>query len=205
MGQRGALVGIANREELYRVHGDAEGLDLLDVCLYMSDPDTAQELQAILGEAGSAWTMGSDSSGASTPFQGPQTHPNPTFPRSLKWFTVIGDVETVWKMMETIWKSHDGRHGTDDTTRPRAVSQPVSRAAVQVGITPVQLFRTGAIQRKHSSPGQVIGTENPPQFLVKERCPLSTVPNSQVTGWIRDRWGGQSPTLRTTFRASAPA
>lgn len=69
-----------------------------------------------------------------------------------KWQTVIGDVDTVRKMMETIWKSQFDRHGTDDTTRPLNVSQPEAEAAVQMSVTLVQLFRTGAIERKHGVP-----------------------------------------------------
>ncbi len=64
-----------------------------------------------------------------------------------KWDTVIGDVDTVRKMMETIWKSQLDRHGTDDTTKPLNVSQPEAEAAVQMGVTLVQLFRTEAIRR----------------------------------------------------------
>lgn len=64
-----------------------------------------------------------------------------------KWGTVIGDVETVRQMMETIWKSHRDRHGTDDTTTPLNVSQAEAEAAVQIGVTLVHLFRSGAIQR----------------------------------------------------------
>ena len=64
-----------------------------------------------------------------------------------KWGIVIGDVDTVRKMMETIWKSQFDRHGTDDTTKPLNVSQAEAEAAVQMGVTLVQLFRTGAIRR----------------------------------------------------------
>ena len=64
-----------------------------------------------------------------------------------KWGTVIGDVDTVRKMMETILNSQFDRHGTDDTTKPLNVSQPEAEAAVQMGVTLVQLFRTGAIRR----------------------------------------------------------
>ena len=45
-----------------------------------------------------------------------------------KWETVIGDVDTVRKMMATIWKSQSDRHGTDDTTRPLNVSTARSRS-----------------------------------------------------------------------------
>ena len=68
-----------------------------------------------------------------------------------KWETVIGDVDTVRKMMATIWKSQSDRHGTDDTTRSLNVSQPAAEAAVQMAVTLVQLFRTGAIRREHDS------------------------------------------------------
>ena len=54
--------------------------------------------------------------------------------------------------MATIWKSQFDQHGTDDTTRPLNVSQPEAEAAVQMSVTLVQLFRTGAIRRKHDSP-----------------------------------------------------
>ena len=64
-----------------------------------------------------------------------------------KWGTVIGDVDTVRKMMKTILKSQFDRHGTDDTTKPLNVSQPEAEAAVQMAVTLVQLFRTGAIWR----------------------------------------------------------
>lgn len=64
-----------------------------------------------------------------------------------KWDTVIGDVDTVRKMMATIWKSQFDRHGTDDTTKALNVSQSEAEAAVQVAVTLVQLFRTGAIRR----------------------------------------------------------
>ena len=69
-----------------------------------------------------------------------------------KWETVIGNVDTVRKMMATIWKSQFDRHGTDDTTKPLNVSQPEAEAAVQMGVTLVHLFRTGAIRRKHARP-----------------------------------------------------
>ena len=45
-----------------------------------------------------------------------------------KWGTVIGDVSTVRKMMETIWKSQLDRHGTDDTAKPLNVLQRRSRS-----------------------------------------------------------------------------
>lgn len=64
-----------------------------------------------------------------------------------KWGTVIGDVDTVRKMMETIWKSQLDRHGTDNATKPFNVSQSEAEAAVQMAVTLVQLFRTEAIQR----------------------------------------------------------
>ena len=67
-----------------------------------------------------------------------------------KWATVIGDVDTVRKMMETIWKSQLDRHGTDDTTKPLNVSQPEAEAAVQMGVTLVKLFRTEAIWMRNS-------------------------------------------------------
>ena len=67
--------------------------------------------------------------------------------KSEKWETVIGDVDTVRKMMKTILKSQFDRHGTDDTAKPLNVSQPEAEAAVQMGVTLVQLFRTGAIRR----------------------------------------------------------
>ena len=53
--------------------------------------------------------------------------------------------------MEMIWKSQFDRHGTDDTARPLNVSQPEAEAAVQIGVTLVQLFRTGAIRIRGSS------------------------------------------------------
>ena len=37
-----------------------------------------------------------------------------------QWETVIGNVDTVRKMMATIWKSQFDRHGTDDTTKPES-------------------------------------------------------------------------------------
>ena len=63
-----------------------------------------------------------------------------------KWETVIGDVDTVRMMMRTIWKSQSDRHGTDDPAKPRNVSQPEAEAAVQIAVTLVHLFRTGAIR-----------------------------------------------------------
>ncbi|MYC86122.1 MAG: hypothetical protein F4X18_11530 [Acidimicrobiia bacterium] len=64
-----------------------------------------------------------------------------------KWETVIGDVDTVRKMMATIWKSQFDRRGTDDPAKPLMVSQPEAEAAVHMGVTLVQLFRTEAIRR----------------------------------------------------------
>ena len=72
-----------------------------------------------------------------------------------KWDTVIGDVDTVQKMMETIWKSQSDRHGTDDATKPRNVSQAEAEAAVQMGVTLVQLFRTEAIWMISQNMGSV--------------------------------------------------
>ena len=63
-----------------------------------------------------------------------------------KWETVIGDVGTVRKMMRTIWKSQSDRHGTDDPAKPRNVSKPEAESAVQMAVTLVHLFRTGAIR-----------------------------------------------------------
>ncbi len=63
-----------------------------------------------------------------------------------KWTTEIGDVETVLKMMKAIWKSHKGRHGTDDETKPANVSQAQAEAAVQLAVTLVQLLRTQGIR-----------------------------------------------------------
>ncbi len=60
-----------------------------------------------------------------------------------KWDMVIGEVDTVRMMMETIWKDQTDRHGTDRPTPP--VTQPEAEAAVQFAVTLVQLFRTGAI------------------------------------------------------------
>ena len=68
-----------------------------------------------------------------------------------KWGTVIGvdgDVDTVRMMMDTIWKGQVDRHGTPDPNKP-PVKQPAAEAAVQVAVTLVHLFRTGAI---HSVP-----------------------------------------------------
>lgn len=64
-----------------------------------------------------------------------------------KWETVIGVVDTVRKMMATIWKSQLDRHGTDDPTQPLNVSQAEAEAAVQMAVALVHLFRTGAIRR----------------------------------------------------------
>ncbi|MDE0368594.1 MAG: hypothetical protein OXI84_00465 [bacterium] len=63
-----------------------------------------------------------------------------------KWGTVIGDVDTVRIMMDTIWKAQVDRHGTDDPQKPLTVSQSEAEAAVQFAATLVQLFRTGAIR-----------------------------------------------------------
>ena len=63
-----------------------------------------------------------------------------------KWDTVIGDVDTVRKMMKTIWESQSDRHGTDDPAKPRNLSQPEAESAVQMAVTLVHLFRTGAIR-----------------------------------------------------------
>ena len=69
-----------------------------------------------------------------------------------KWQTAIGDVDTLRKMMQTIWKSQFDRHGTDDTSKPINVSQSEAEAAVQMRVTLVQLFRTGAIRRDLNVP-----------------------------------------------------
>ena len=63
-----------------------------------------------------------------------------------KWETVIGEVDTVRIMMDTIWKDQVDRHGTDDPKRPLTVKQPEAEVAVQFAVTLVQLFRTGAIR-----------------------------------------------------------
>ncbi len=64
-----------------------------------------------------------------------------------KWTTVIGDVETVLKMMRAIWQAQNDRHGSADETKPLSVSQPEAEAAVQFAVTLVQIFRTAAIRR----------------------------------------------------------
>ncbi len=64
--------------------------------------------------------------------------------------TVIGDVDTVRKMMKTVWQSQRDRHGTDDTTKPLNVSQPAAEAAAQMAVTLVQLFRAEAIWMRNS-------------------------------------------------------
>ena len=63
-----------------------------------------------------------------------------------KWTTEIGDVETIRKMMQTVWQAQHDRHGTDDETKPVNVSQPEAEAAVQMAVTLVHLFRSGAIR-----------------------------------------------------------
>ena len=68
-----------------------------------------------------------------------------------KWETVIGvdgDVDAVRTMMDTIWEGQTDRHGTPDPNKP-PVKQPAAEAAVQIAVTLVHLFRTGAI---HSIP-----------------------------------------------------
>ena len=63
-----------------------------------------------------------------------------------KWMTVIGEVKTVRKMMQTIWFSQTGRHGRGDEPKPLEVSQLQAEAAVQLAVTLVQMFRTEAIR-----------------------------------------------------------
>lgn len=68
-----------------------------------------------------------------------------------KWTTVIGHVDTVLKMMQAIWDSHSGRHGTDSNTKPANVSQEQAEAAVHLAVTLVQLFRTQGIRLSSTS------------------------------------------------------
>lgn len=63
-----------------------------------------------------------------------------------KWITEIGDVDTVLKMMQTVWKAQHDRHGTDDESAPVNVSAAEAEAAVNLAVALVQMFRTGAIR-----------------------------------------------------------
>ncbi|WP_420612093.1 hypothetical protein [Candidatus Spongiisocius sp.] len=192
---------------------DTVGLDILDFCLYLCNKSvgSAQALERILDESGSAWTVGIDLDGryclerrvdvttekaARAEIAQPGNaaaylrdawhytygrNPNSShaFNNAVraveaaarpvvtpmdkaatlgkmvsalrdkpgKWETLIGDVETVRKMMEAIWTSQFDRHGTDDTTKPRNVSTAEAEAAVQFAVTIVQIFRNEAISR----------------------------------------------------------
>lgn len=88
-------------------------------------------------------------------------HPRPTLGLAIaamrdkpeKWGTVMDvdcDVDAARMMMNTIWKGQVDRHGTDDPTRS-PLTQPKAEATVQIAVTLVHLFRTGAIYRVSSA------------------------------------------------------
>ncbi|MCU1392055.1 MAG: hypothetical protein JWM34_483 [Ilumatobacteraceae bacterium] len=65
---------------------------------------------------------------------------------SPKWTTSIGDIDGVRQMMQTLWQAQHDRHGTDDVSKPVTVSQSEAEAAIQLAVTLVQWFRSGAVR-----------------------------------------------------------
>ena len=70
-----------------------------------------------------------------------------------KWVTEIGDVDTVLRMLESVWQSQSDRHGTDEVTRPLNVTQQEAEAALHLALALVHLFRTKAIRRASQHKG----------------------------------------------------
>ena len=64
-----------------------------------------------------------------------------------KWVTEIGNVDTVLRMLESVWQSQSDRHGTNEVTRPLNVTQQEAEAALHLALALVHLFRTQAIRR----------------------------------------------------------
>jgi len=59
----------------------------------------------------------------------------------------IPPIDGLVTMMKLLWTAQLDRHGTDDTTKPLNVTQDQAESAVNLAVTLVQWFRSGAVSR----------------------------------------------------------
>jgi hypothetical protein len=64
-----------------------------------------------------------------------------------KWAYVLGDLDVVITMCDSIWTGQLDRHGTDDAAVPLSVSHEQADAAFHVALALVRLFSAGLVRR----------------------------------------------------------